>query len=305
MPHRSYVSLLTLVLLAATALAAPPAVRAQAPVAIPNSPAGTLLKQWLDAFNRADSAGLDAFDTAHNPRVNAASAQNQLRLARASGGLELVRVLSAEPSHIIFAARAKSGGTELRGSMEVMDGDPSQIKTFWVQRAPLGAPLEGCATYTLPSTHGTSAADVASEDAIIAALYDVISGPACQRRDWDRMRGLYAPGGRAIPTVTTGDGTLGIRAETPDEYAAAVKGSMEEFGFFENEVSHVGESFNGVVHRFSTYESRRGATDATPFARGINSFQLLNDGKRWWVVTVYWAGERPDAMIPDIYLKRP
>jgi hypothetical protein len=137
MPHRSYVSLLTLVLLAATALAAPPAVRAQAPVAIPNSPAGTLLKQWLDAFNRADSAGLDAFDTAHNPRVNAASAQNQLRLARASGGLELVRVLSAEPSHIIFAARAKSGGTELRGSMEVMDGDPSQIKTFWVQRAPL------------------------------------------------------------------------------------------------------------------------------------------------------------------------
>ena len=80
---------------------------------------------------------------------------------------------------------------------------------------------------------------------------------------------------------------------------------MEEFGFFEKEISHVGESFNGVVHRFSTYESRRGANDPTPFARGINSFQLLNDGKRWWVVTVYWAGERPDAKIPDIYLKRP
>jgi hypothetical protein len=304
-PSRPGSAALTLVVLAAAALAIPPAVHAQAPVAIPNSPAGTLLKQWLDAFNRADSAGLDAFDTAHNPRVNAASAQNQLRMARASGGLELVRIISAEPAHIVFAARAKSGGTELRGSMEVMDGDPSQIKTFGVQRAPVGAPLEGCTTYALPSTHGTSPADVASEDAIVAALYEAISGPACQHRDWDRFRGLFAPGGRLIPKVATGGGTFGILAETPEEYAATVKGSMEELGFSEKEVSHVGESFNGVVHRFSTYESRRAASDATPFARGINSIQLLNDGKRWWVVTVFWAGERPDAMIPDIYLKRP
>ena len=186
-----------------------------------------------------------------------------------------------------------------------MDGDLSRIKTFAMQPIPQGAPLEGCATYTSPTTHGTSAADVASEAAIIAALYDAISGPACQRRDWDRYRGLFAPGGRAVPKITNSDGTFGIRAETPDEYAESVKGSLEEFGFFEKEVSHVGESFNGIVHRFSTYESRRSANDATPFARGINSFQLLNDGKRWWVVTVYWASERPDAKIPDIYLKRP
>jgi hypothetical protein len=297
MPNRSYVLLLTLIALAITT-----AVPAQAPVAIPSSPAGTLLKQWFDVFNRADSAGLDAFARAHNPRTNA---QAQLRLARASGGLDLVRIISAEPSHVTFAARAKSGGTGLRGSIELMDGDPSQIKSFGIQSVPPGVPLEGCANYTLPTTQGTSPADVASEEAIVAALYAAISGPACQHRDWDRFRGLFAPGARLIPKVATGDGTFGIRAQTPDEYAAAVKSSMEEFGFSEKEVSHVGESFNGVVHRFSTYESRRAASDPTPFARGINSIQLLNDGKRWWVVTVYWAGERPDAPIPDIYLKRP
>src|SRR5688572_18845337 len=33
-------------------------------------------------------------------------------------------------------------------------------------------------------------ADVASIDAIVAALYDVISGPAGKKRDWDRMRSL-------------------------------------------------------------------------------------------------------------------
>jgi hypothetical protein len=25
-----------------------------------------------------------------------------------------------------------------------------------------------------------------------------------------------------------------------------------------------------------------------PFMRGINSIQLFNDGKRWWIVNIYW-----------------
>ena len=44
-------------------------------------------------------------------------------------------------------------------------------------------------------------ADVASVDAIIAALYDVISGPAGQARDWTRFRSLFVPGARLIPTI--------------------------------------------------------------------------------------------------------
>ncbi|MFB3112623.1 MAG: hypothetical protein ACE10G_11370, partial [Gemmatimonadales bacterium] len=36
-------------------------------------------------------------------------------------------------------------------------------------------------------------ADVESVDAIVAAVYDVISGAAGQERDWDRMRSLFIP----------------------------------------------------------------------------------------------------------------
>ena len=306
MSRRTYLSVLTLVALGAAALAATPAVDAQAPVAIPvaipDSPVGAMLRQWLDVYNSADSARTDAFLKAHFPKVDAKSV---LEASRSMGGLELVRIISADLSQITYAARSKAKPGGFRGLIEMVGGDPSQIKNLRLSAIPPGAPVEGCRTYAPPSTHGTAPADVASEDAIIAALYESISGPACQRRDWDRYRGLFAPGGRAIPKTTNGDETFGIHAMTPDEYIASVTGSMEGFGFFEKEVSHVGESFNGVVHRFSTYESRRGANDATPFARGINSFQLLNDGKRWWVVNVYWAGERPDAPIPETYLKRP
>src|SRR4051794_4671809 len=42
-------------------------------------------------------------------------------------------------------------------------------------------------------------ADVESIDAILKALYEVISGPKGQARDWDRFRSLFAPEARLIP----------------------------------------------------------------------------------------------------------
>jgi len=145
--------------------------------------------------------------------------------------------------------------------------------------------------------------DVASMDAIIAAIYDVISGPAGQKRDWQRFESLFVPGARLIPTGQRPDGTAGARVLTPAEYAANAGASLEARGFFEAEISRVTESFGRIAHAFSTYESRRTAQDAEPFQRGINSMQLLNDGKRWWVVSIYWDAERADNPIPAKYLK--
>jgi hypothetical protein len=139
---------------------------------------------------------------------------------------------------------------------------------------------------------------VASEDAILAALYDVISGPACQRRDWSRFRSLFAPGARLMPTRVGPDRKAVIRAQTPDEYAAAAREGLEDYGFFEREIGRTGETFGNITHAFSAYDSRRTANDEKPFSRGINSIQLLNDGTRWWVVSVYWQSERPDLPIP-------
>ncbi|MEW5917174.1 MAG: hypothetical protein AB1762_12245, partial [Gemmatimonadota bacterium] len=78
--------------------------------------------------------------------------------------------------------------------------------------------------------------------------------------------------------------------------------SLERDGFFEVEIKRVSESYGNVMHLFSTYESRRKPDDAKPFARGINSFQLLKDGDRWWVVSIYWQGENAQFPIPAKYL---
>jgi hypothetical protein len=278
---------------------------AQSAVAIPDSPAGAILKAWMAAFNPADSAALNAYVRDHQPQAVAA---NQLRLARATGGFELRRIIVNQPQHLEFILRENKRGTGARATIDVRADDPAKAQLFSIMAIPEGAPQDGCTTYTQASTHGSAgvdAKDVSSQDAILAALYDVISGPACQRRDWDRFRSLFAPGARLIPTGVGPDRHAVARASTPDEYAANAMRSLEESGFFEKEVARTGETFGAITHAFSTYESRRTANDEKPFARGINSIQLLNDGTRWWIVTVYWQAERPDTPIPAEYLKKP
>ncbi len=141
-------------------------------------------------------------------------------------------------------------------------------------------------------------------DSIVAALYDVISGPAGKKRDWDRFRSLFIPGARLIPTGKRQTGEISGRVLTAEDYISASSKRLEENGFFEKEVSRRTESFGNIAHVFSTYESRNKADDPKPFARGINSIQLMNDGKRWWIVTGFWQAEGPDNPLPQKYLTK-
>lgn len=146
-------------------------------------------------------------------------------------------------------------------------------------------------------------ADVASLDAILHALYDVISGPAGQARDWNRFRSLFAPGARLIPVARPQGGAPRPIVWTPDEYAERAGASLQQSGFFEDEIGRTTETFGAVTHAFSAYQSKRTA-DGEVFARGINSIQLVNDGTRWWVVSIFWDSERPDNPIPARYLNK-
>ena len=145
-------------------------------------------------------------------------------------------------------------------------------------------------------------ADVESIDAIVAAVYDVISGAAGEARDWDRWRSLFIAEARLIPVVMGQSGRAAPRVMTPEDYVTRSGPFLEENGFFEVEVSRTQESFGNIAHLFSTYESRRTEADEEPFARGINSFQLMHDGTRWWVVSIMWDSEREGNPIPGRYL---
>ena len=152
--------------------------------------------------------------------------------------------------------------------------------------------------------------DVTSIDGIIAAAYDVISGPAGQKRDWERERTLFAPGARLIPTgpAPTGGGHDSSNPAPQildvEAYIARVEPYFAKEGFYETEIARVTEQFGRIAHVWSTYESRHSPNDPEPFMRGINSFQLFHDGKRWWILSVYWQHENDQHPLPMKYATR-
>lgn len=158
------------------------------------------------------------------------------------------------------------------------------------------------ATPSVPAPSAAAPADVATPEAIVAALYDVISGDAGVARDWDRFRSLFHPTGRLMPSGVNREGRGTARAITPEEYITLAGPSLVADGFHEREIFRREERFGGVAHVWSTYDTVRSLSDPAPFMRGINSIQLFHDGTRWWVISVYWQAETPDVSIPAAYL---
>ncbi|MDP9187028.1 MAG: hypothetical protein M3O72_06695 [Verrucomicrobiota bacterium] len=149
-------------------------------------------------------------------------------------------------------------------------------------------------------------ADVGSIEAIIAAAYEVISGPAGKKRDWKRERSLFISGARLIPTAVDAgrnDVDLAPQVLDVDAYIARVERYFANTAFYEKEVARRVEQFGQIAHVWSTYESRHDPNDAEPFMRGINSIQLFNEGSRWWILSIYWQHETPQHAIPQKYLQ--
>jgi hypothetical protein len=138
--------------------------------------------------------------------------------------------------------------------------------------------------------------DVKSLDAIMRAVYEVISGPAGER-DWKRFRSIFTPQARFTQVATGHDGLTYVISWSVDEFVRDAGEIFSKEPFYENGIVNESQSFGNMAQVFSSYESRR-APGEKPFQRGINSMQLLNDGTRWWVISIAWDSERPDNPLP-------
>jgi len=140
-------------------------------------------------------------------------------------------------------------------------------------------------------------ADVDTVPHLLHAVYDVISGPAGQKRDWDRMRSLFVPEARLIPMAKAKDGVQ-ARILTVTDYIEKSGPFLEKNGFFEQEVAQHVDQFGDIAQVFSTYEARKAKSDEKPFLEGINSFQLVHQGGRWWVLQILWEQATEAGPIP-------
>jgi len=142
--------------------------------------------------------------------------------------------------------------------------------------------------------------DVKTVDAIMSAVYDVISGTADEPRNWDRFHYLFTEDAKLIPTGKQEDGTVSYRYWTPKQYEEMFTANRS--AFFERELLRKTEAYGLIVHVFSTYETKL-EKDGPVTNRGINSFQLLKGNDRYYIMNIFWSAESDGFPLPDKYIK--
>lgn len=143
-----------------------------------------------------------------------------------------------------------------------------------------------------------SAADLAGIDRTVRAVYEVISGPAGQKRDFAKMRSLFAPNAllRAI-------GPKGVRGGSLEDYIVKSGPLLERDGFTESELGRRTEVYGNLASVWSAYDGR--TANGSFHERGINSIQLVRVEGAWLVASILWAEENAATPLPvDLEGKR-
>lgn len=128
--------------------------------------------------------------------------------------------------------------------------------------------------------------DTESTKSIIDAAYRLISGRKGEERDWVTWRTLHDAGARLIPIEGEGDSRI-AKVLTPDQFISTRSAIFATVDFFEWETERREEQYGRLAQVWSSYLAAS-EPGGRPIRRGINSFQLWNDGKRWWILSVAW-----------------
>src|SRR5262245_43502227 len=123
-------------------------------------------------------------------------------------------------------------------------------------------------------------------DALIKDLYEVISFDEGGEPDWPRMRTLFSPHARI--TRITPDGTDYLDLDGFQELAKETFDLGVYTRFHEVEVVRDERRFGALAHVLSAYETRNSRNAPEPFARGVNSLQLIKEQSGWKVLSLLW-----------------
>ena len=140
-------------------------------------------------------------------------------------------------------------------------------------------------------------------DSLILQFYKVLSGPAGER-NWELYKSLFHE--KAILGAVRKDAQShqAYSSFTPVEYTTRNGEFFRTNGFYVSQTHSITERFGDIMHLFSTYQFRVAGKDGVQgqqTGRGINSFQLVYDANRWWIISIQFTNERPDLPIPKAY----
>jgi len=140
--------------------------------------------------------------------------------------------------------------------------------------------------------------DWQTPEALVSAVYESISADPGQNRDWNRFRHLFYANAHFSMAMRSEDFT-GILASDVNTMIQHTEDHYKAMGFHEIELGRKTIRHQHFVSVYSTFEIKHRLIDKQAIMRGLNHFQLLNDGTRWWIISNTTVIEDAHFTIPD------
>src|SRR6185436_524427 len=99
----------------------------------PNTPAGTVVKAWYDAYGSGDTLQILDYYRRYQPeRI----AQNTVSFRTQAGGFDILSIERTEPRHMEFLTRERKTPQTYYAALDLSPTDPPQITSSYL--IPLG-----------------------------------------------------------------------------------------------------------------------------------------------------------------------
>jgi len=138
-------------------------------------------------------------------------------------------------------------------------------------------------------------------DITIESFYAAISEKKGEFRDWELFKFLFHPDGKIILHRPDKDGNYSTIYYSADEFIKKYRNYIEKVDLHEKTIFSKVSTFGPMSHVLSGYESSEKGVEKP--SRGINSFQLLYDSERWWIINAFSSHETPNNPIPSEFFK--
>jgi hypothetical protein len=126
--------------------------------------------------------------------------------------------------------------------------------------------------------------DWKSPEAIIGAMYQTISADPGEQRNWERFRELFFDKAEMLIGMQSSQFS-GIIASDIETIITQTDSAYGKTGFHEIEIAQDIVKYGGMANVYSSFEIKLKTTDDKPLMKGLNHFQLLFDGDRWWIIS--------------------
>lgn len=137
--------------------------------------------------------------------------------------------------------------------------------------------------------------------AAVLNVYELISGPVGEARDWDAFREAFLPMATFTVSLKAQDGTPRALQLTVDDYIERSGPMLMEMGFSEEETQVKILQLGEIATVMSAYHGIRSDTGETVVA-GVNTFIVVKVEDAWKVASISWR-EADEEWPVDVMFK--